>query len=191
LSSIFIFRNSIIWEKANCLPEPVSDRFTNSFEYLFFFSKNQEYYFEQQLEPSVMTSEARENRAKYPYESSSSEYNDGVRGQKFTAEEFGDRFVRAERNIRTVWKIPSSQSRVKHLATYPEQLIERPIVAGCPSGGIVLDPFLGSGTTAIVAKKLGRYYLGIELNPEYAEIAQKQLNSTLGYIPNPWKNLGI
>ena len=77
------------------------------------------------------------------------------------------------------------------MATYPEQLIERPIVAGCPSGGIVLDPFLGSGTTAIVAKKLGRYYLGIELNPEYAEIAQKQLNSTLGYIPNPWKNLGI
>ena len=191
LSNIFIFRNSIIWEKANCIPEACTDRFTNSYEYLFFFSKNPEYYFEQQLESSVMSLEDRENRAKYGMKNTKSDGKGNIRGTELTNSEFSDKFIKESRNMRNVWKLPTSQTKVKHLAAYPEQLIERPILAGCPSGGIVLDPFLGSGTTAIVAKKLGRYYLGIELNPEYVEIAQSQLNSTLGYVPNPWKSLGL
>ena len=191
LSNIFVFRNSIIWEKANCIPEACTDRFTNSFEYLFLFSKNPEYYFKQQLEPSVMSPEDRENRAKYGMKNTKSDGKGNIRGTELTSSEFSDKFIKESRNMRNVWKLPSSQTKVKHLAAYPEQLIERPIVAGCPPGGIVLDPFLGSGTTAIVAKKLGRYYLGIELNSEYVEIAQNQLNSTLGHVPNPWKSLGI
>ena len=80
LSNIYVFRNSIIWEKANCIPEACTDRFTNSFEYLFLFSKNPEYYFKQQLEPSVMSPEDRENRAKYGMKNTKSDGKGNIRG---------------------------------------------------------------------------------------------------------------
>ena len=79
------------------------------------------------------------------------------------------------RNKRCVWKISTKPFRGAHFAVFPEELVETPIKAGCPKGGIVLDPFMGSGTTAVVAKRLGRNYVGIELNPKYIEIAETRL----------------
>jgi site-specific DNA-methyltransferase (adenine-specific) len=78
-------------------------------------------------------------------------------------------------NLRTVWKIPVARCTEEHFAVYPEKLIVTPIKAGCPTGGIVLDPFTGAGTTAIVCERLERSFLGIELNPAYVEIAKRKI----------------
>jgi len=79
------------------------------------------------------------------------------------------------RNKRSVWTVPTKPYKEAHFATFPPNLITPCIIAGCPEGGIVLDPFLGSGTTAAVSKQLSRYYIGIEINPEYIEIAKKRI----------------
>ena len=79
------------------------------------------------------------------------------------------------RNKRCVWKIPTKPFKGAHFAVFPEQLIETPIKAGCPEGGIMLDPFMGAGTTAVVALKLNRQYVGIELNPNYIKIAEERI----------------
>ena len=83
------------------------------------------------------------------------------------------------RNKRTVWRIAAENNRELHFASYPTKLIETPIDAGCPPNGIVLDPFMGSGTTAIVAKRLGRHYIGFEPNPDYVEICHRRLEKTI------------
>jgi site-specific DNA-methyltransferase (adenine-specific) len=77
--------------------------------------------------------------------------------------------------MRDVWRIPAETCSVPHYAMFPQKLAMRCVLCGCPENGIVLDPFMGSGTTAIVAKKLARNYIGCELNPEYAETAERRL----------------
>lgn len=169
----WILRNEIIWRKPNCIPQSATNRFTVDFDKIYFFSKNTKYYFEQQFEPT--TGNTHSGR------------KDGREGPKYRENSFNNRresFKRTsavvnKRNKRCVWDIPTGQNNCKHCATYPERLIETPIKAGCPSRGIVLDPFLGSGTTAVVAQKLGRGYVGIELNPEYIEIAENRLKQEI------------
>lgn len=173
----WILRNEIIWHKPNCMPSSVKDRFTVDFEKIFFFVKNKKYWFETQYEPLQQTSIERMGRKWC-----------GSKNKKFGQENNKQQVIDAEermdanrwandkgRNKRCVWPITLRGYRGAHFATYPEELIETPIKAGCPEGGIVLDIFMGSGTTGVVAKKLGRNYLGIELNPEYIEIANKRL----------------
>lgn len=80
------------------------------------------------------------------------------------------------RNKRTVWTIPTQPFPEAHFATFPEKLVEPCVLAGCPRGGVVLDPFAGSGTTGLVARRLGCSFIGIELNPEYVRIAEKRLS---------------
>jgi site-specific DNA-methyltransferase (adenine-specific) len=140
----WILRNTIIWHKPYCIPSSAKDRFTVDFEYLFFFSKSQKYYFKTQYEQS---------RAK------------GNSGNRIK---------------RTIWLIPPARIPEAHFAVFPEELIEVPIDAACPEGGVVLDPFIGSGTTGLVAKKQNKNYIGIELNPDYIKIAEKRLNSFKG-----------
>jgi len=82
--------------------------------------------------------------------------------------------------MRTVWSINTEPFTEAHFATYPELLVSRMIKAGCPKGGLVLDPFMGAGTTALVAKKLERNYTGFELNPEYLNIAENRLYKEIG-----------
>jgi len=153
----WILRNEIIWHKPNCMPASVKDRFTVDFEKLFFFVKSSRYSFEQQFE------ELR-NRARL----TSSFFN----SQSHRKRTYGDRYISAfnpktaeasrlrilkrGRNKRCVWSIATRPFPGSHFATYPPQLIETPIKAGCQEGGIVLDPFIGSGTTALVARRLGR-----------------------------------
>ena len=167
----WILRNTIIWHKPNCMPSSAKDRFTVDFEYLFFFSKKKKYYFEQKFEPY----EAKMNRwggdkLKAKGEST---WDKGT-GQ----ETYRDRSLRPNlkgRNKRTVWSICPKPFPEAHFAVYPEALCETPIKSGCPKGGIVLDPFFGAGTTGVVALKQGKKFIGIELNPEYIEIANKRL----------------
>jgi len=167
-------RNVIIWHKTNVTPCSAKDRFTVDFEYLFFFSKKKKYYFEQQLEPIKQST--------YDRCKTGCGINKGANYQGLNKENFEhlqqrilDGTIKG-RNKRTVWSMASSSYHGAHFATYPLKLIESPIKAGCSEGGIVLDPFIGSGTTAVVAEKFNRNWLGIELNPEYVKLAEQRIN---------------
>ncbi len=172
----WILRNEIIWHKPNCMPSSVKDRFTVDFEKVFFFVKNKKYWFETQYENYVENSDmayrkklrcGRKYGVKRPYED-----NQPLSHSKTPA------IVNPQgRNKRTVWKVTTKPYKEAHFATYPEDLIEPMIKAGCPEGGIVLDPFFGAGTTGVVTKKQNKNYIGIELNPEYIKLAEDRIKS--------------
>lgn len=205
----WILRNSIVWHKPNAMPSSVRDRFSRDYENIFFFTKKKKYFFEQQLE-DVANKEAI--------------IRSGGKVKK--------------RNKRETWSISTVGNPNGHFAMYPEELVETPILAGCPAlvcsacgkpqvkdkkkvgefqrkrsrktaegspsnslnimqniyedegyrptcdcgvdfkKGLVLDPFMGAGTTAIISKKLDRDYIGFELNEEYVKIAENRINST-------------
>lgn len=170
----WIVRNVIIWQKPNATPQSAKDRFTVDFEYLFFFSKSKKYYFEQQFEP-FKTSTYQRGLRNFTDNKSLNYQGYGKTQQK----NFHQKVINNElsgRNKRTVWQIATHAYHGAHFAVFPPALIEPPIKAGCPEGGIVLDPFIGSGTTAFVAEKLNRNWLGIELNPEYAKLAEERIS---------------
>jgi len=167
----WILRNRLIWYKPNAMPNSAIDRFSVDYEDIFFFVKSKKYYFEQQLEKSIWA----EKDMRF--------INGPSRGGKATSGEYainkGGAF-RADgmRNRRSVWTINTKPYAQAHFATFPEDLIVPMVKAGCPVGGTVLDIFMGAGTTAVVAKKLRRNWLGIELNEKYVEIANKRINNT-------------
>lgn len=171
----WILRNTIIWHKPNAMPQSVKDRFTMDFEYLFFFTKSQKYCFRQQLDSYT----APLNRWGGP-KTKSGEHRKGDEYAVLEREDRARRPNQEGKNKRCVWSINTKPCKDAHFATFPSELVETPIKAGCPKGGIVLDPFMGSGTTGVVAKKLGCDFIGIELNPAYIEIAQKRIAT----IPN-------
>lgn len=163
-------RNTIVWHKPNAMPSSVRDRFTVDFEYLFFFSKSRKYYFEQQFEPHRWADKDKRSRRNWT--------ENLAKSGKMTKQRYsmkGVSYGKNGRNKRCVWTIPTRPFPQAHFAVYPEALCETPVKAGCPKGGIVLDPFMGAGTTAVVARKLERDYLGIELSEDYIKIAQKRL----------------
>ena len=180
----WILRNTIIWHKPNCMPSSVKDRFTVDYEPIFFFSKNKKYWFETQYEAHL----TQENRPDGIIRERTFGYNTeypAVRGlkkgkvqvdseQKHSA---NINYGSLGRNKRCVWKIPTAPFKEAHFAVFPEKLIEPMIKAGCPVGGVILDPFFGSGTTGVVATKLNRNFIGIELNPTYCEMARKRINA--------------
>ncbi len=172
----WILRNTIIWVKPNPMPESVKDRFTEDFEYLFFFSKSKHYFFEQQFEPNL---EASIKRYDYPLENCQIPQGGGYPNEKRDAP-YNWNLNPLGRNKRCVWNISTESSQaiggIKNFATYPEKLCEIPILAGCPQNGTVLDPFVGSGTTLAVAKRLGRKSIGIELNIDYCKLAQERVS---------------
>ncbi len=177
----WILRNSIIWQKPNCLPESVRDRFTVDFEYLFFFTKSQNYFFEPQFEPHgpVTKRRVRAFRRNNERFDPARHKNNPSPGQP-SPYEILERISRnglnpKGRNKRCVWTIPVRGFAGPRFATYPEELIETPIRAGCPIGGVVLDPFFGTGTTGMVARRLQRHFIGIELNPQYVQLAKQRL----------------
>ena len=173
-------RNIIVWYKSNVMPSSAKDRFTIDWEPVLFFVKSKKYWFEQQLEPHK---EVSIKRAEYGL-NQTDEPMKAVNVQNL--DKMGKRFVPEQgKNKRTVWKIctePHNWERelglkgIDHFAIFPKKLIEIPIKAGCPKNGIVLDPFMGAGTTALVAQNLGRNFIGIELNPDYIKIAKKRLS---------------
>jgi len=172
----FLIRNVIIWKKPSCMPSSAKDKFTCDFEYVFFFTKNKKYFFNQIKEPSKYKD--RDKRRKYGYNGKKIE--DGFRNEipKRSAEDFAKHNCPELRNKRCVWEVNPKGTRKEsikdHFAIFPEKLIEDMILAGCPEGGLVLDPFSGSGTTGIVAKRQKKNFLLIELNKSYCEIAQRR-----------------
>ena len=188
-------RNRIVWHKTNAMPSPVTDRFTVDYEEVFFFVKSKKYFFKQLFDPYSSNSDVRYRQAlragksyntKEPYKNNfpySKNYKRG-HGAVVSRGNDGDGLVVGGynpegRNKRCIWSIPTSPFKEAHFATFPEKLIEPMILAGCPEGkGIVLDPFMGAGTTAIAAKRLKRNWIGIELNPEYIKIAEKRISKT-------------
>ncbi len=162
-------RRDIIWSKPNAMPESVTDRPTKAHEYIFLMSKNERYYYNADAirEPDSGLDHPR-NILHKP-EPSGSRFNPNV-GIRKAAGRNGD-----GRNKRSVWTVNTQPFPDAHFAVFPEKLIEPCILAGCPKGGVVLDPFIGSGTTALVALKAARLFIGIELNTKYAKMAEKRI----------------
>lgn len=156
-------RQDIIWHKPNPMPESVTDRCTKAHEYLFLLAKSERYYFDgeaiqEQSDPKNNRNSAGVRRTA----PGSTEHGGPANGVRHYT----------TRNRRSVWTVPTQPYREAHFATFPPALIEPCILAGSRPGDVVLDPFMGSGTTAQVAQKLGRQWIGCELNPEYAPLQQ-------------------
>jgi DNA modification methylase len=163
----WILRQEIIWNKTNAAPENVNDRCTDAHEHLFLLSKRARYYFdakaiaEKAVSPTPRIVEGDEPS------------RHGLAGARASGvKKMGGGEYR---NKRSVWDIASSMFSAGHFATFPADLVKPCILAGCPVGGTVLDPFFGAGTTGLVADRWNLDCIGIELNPEYAEIARKRL----------------
>ncbi len=188
-------RDDIIWVKPNPMPESVRDRCTKSYEHIFMLSKSPHYYFDgEAISEPTADSTTRRLLQNIDHQSGSSraygKTNGNMKaaaprygGKKYTATP--DKFNRTKsggiyeyrprRNKRNVWTVTTKPYKGAHFATYPPDLIEPCILAGSRKGGIVLDPFLGSGTTAAVAEQLGREYIGIELNADNEPLIRERL----------------
>lgn len=175
----WLLRNAIVWHKPNALPRPVTDRLTTTYEFVFHFVKQKAYFYDLDAirvphkgtyrEGSITRRPARGTSAR-------ARLAGPPIGGNFRPHPLG-------KNPGDVWTITPetrakrhiAQGDTHHFAPFPEALCERPILAACPPGGIVLDPFMGSGTTALVARRLGRRFLGVELSPAYAALARRRL----------------
>ena len=170
-------RQDIIWHKPNPMPESVRDRCTKAHEYIFLLSKSQNYYFDSESMQEPATGRAPGNvkptKAGREYEISDSEHHR-------TASNLHKIGARETRNRRSVWTVETQPFKDAHFATFPPALIEPCILAGCPKGGTVLDPFGGAGTTGLVADRFGRNAILCELNPEYADMARHRIEGDAG-----------
>jgi DNA modification methylase len=167
----WILRQDIIWNKPNPMPESVKDRCTKSHEYIFLMAKQSKYYYfdnEAIKEPCVGSNQL-------PVAGSEGTF--GIK-QSRRREDKPNTAIRDFKNKRDVWTIGIKPFKGAHFATFPEELIEPCVLAGCPVGGTVLDMFMGSGTTGVVCTRLKRNFIGMELNDKYVEIAQKRITET-------------
>lgn len=176
----WILRNDIIWHKPNAMPSSVKTRLTTDHEYIFFMTKTLDYYYDADAirEPHVTftdKSRMRGGRRHFHKRDSTPEQGKNRGDSNLHDARWDQAFHPKGRNKRTVWSIPLSKFREAHFAVFPESLVETCLRAGCPPGGVVLDPFLGSGTTAVVARRLGHDYVGIECNPAYCRMAEDRL----------------
>jgi|MGYP000029555827 DNA modification methylase len=171
-------RSDIIWQKANPMPESCKDRPSRCYEHIFLMAKSRKYYFNAEaIAEPVAESTPMRMRRKF----GKNKYSAGIPGQThqhlndYRPNGYAEEDIPLLRNKRDVWQINSVPYKGAHFAAYPPKLVETCLLAGCPQDGIVLDPFLGSGTTAAVAKQMGRHYIGIELNPDYCALAEQRI----------------
>jgi len=168
-------RQDIIWHKPNAMPESVKDRCTKSHEYIFLLAKSAQYYYDNE---AIKETAKNANKTISLGEKSFSKRQAKGVGVEPSGNGKSDNYtVKEYRNKRSVWTVTTKPFKEAHFATFPPALITPCILAGCPVGGTVLDPFAGSGTTLLVATQHHRKSIGIELNPEYIEIAKRRLNS--------------
>jgi DNA modification methylase len=178
-------RQDIIWHKPNPMPESVTDRCTKAHEYVFLLSKSERYHFDAEAiaEPAanpegfkyeggyreMMQHNEREGRLRA--DGSTAQHSRTETGAvPHFASGHGDK-----RNKRSVWTVSPKPFKGAHFATFPTELILPCVLAGCPAGGTVLDPFNGAGTSGLVALSNGRNYVGIELNPEYVALSMERM----------------
>lgn len=168
----WILRSEIIWQKMNPMPESTKDRPTKSHEQVFLLAKSARYFYDAEAVEEKATGRAPGNKT----HRGSEEYS---RGDEHHRTKAGLTAIgaRETRNLRDVWTIPSQPFAGAHFATMPIGLVEPCILAGCPIGGVVLDPFAGAGTVGLVASRRGRSFVGIELNPKYAAMARHRIVS--------------
>lgn len=164
-------RQDIIWNKTNPMPESIKDRCTKAHEYIFLLSKSPTYYFDNDAIKEPVQSDSTPSRRAKALGAGRKELRQGGTPYDGT----GD-----TRNKRSVWTIATQPFKEAHFATFPPKLVEPCILAGCPIGGTVLDPFFGAGTTGLVAGRHGRNAIGIELNPDYATIARERISADAG-----------
>jgi site-specific DNA-methyltransferase (adenine-specific) len=178
-------RQDIIWHKPNPMPESVTDRCTKAHEYIFLFSKSERYHFDAEAiaEPAanpegfkyeggyreMMQHNEREGRLRADGSTAQHSRTETGAVPHFAAGH-GDK-----RNKRSVWTVSPKPFKGAHFATFPTELILPCVLAGCPAGGTVLDPFNGAGTSGLVALSNGRNYVGIELNPEYVALSMERM----------------
>ena len=176
----WLLRADCIWHKPNAMPSPTRSRPTTDHEYVFFFAKNAGYYYDADAirEPHVTfsdTSRMRGGRRHFGIRGGTPENGKNSGSSNLHDGRWDQAFHPLGRNKRTVWSIPLSKFRGAHFAVFPEPLVELCVRAGCPEGGLVLDPFLGSGTTAVVARRLGRHFIGIDCSRDYCALARRRL----------------
>lgn len=171
-------RQDIIWHKPNPLPESVKDRCTKSHEYIFLLSKSPKYYFDYEAikEPRNAKEKGESRTYRGGVYTNGNTFNNSAKIERTS---HGNKPASSNlRNKRDVWNIAVRPYKGAHFATFPEALVEPCLLAGCPEGGTALDPFSGAGTVGVVCKKKGRNYVGIELNPEYAQLQADRIAST-------------
>ena len=162
-------RSEIIWHKPNPMPESVKDRPTRAHEHIFLLTKNEKYYYDAE---SIKTDSTTTSSRKTPHKRTTQDWEDGSGLQAHAG--FDKEYTKA--NKRDVWSVPVKSYPGAHFATYPSDLIEPCVLAGCPVDGTVIDPFSGAATTGVVACQKNRNYIGIELNPEYAKLSEDRLS---------------
>ena len=195
-------RSEIIWHKPNPMPESIKDRPGSSHEKVWLLSKSPRYFYDHEAVAEGLTEssvarlsqdiETQEGSYRQPGKTNGPMKAVGSLHMRETSRKDGDRWrlheggvaKRGTRNLRNVWTIATAAFSEAHFATFPPALAERCIKAGCPEGGTVLDPFFGAGTTGLVAARLQRNCIGIELNPEYAAIARKCIISDAPLFAN-------
>lgn len=179
-------RNDIIWNKPNPMPESVEDRCTRAHEYVFHLSKSDRYFHDKEAIAEAAIYSGLEGQDESGFKNPkkyAGKHSDKQRGHSRLHAGFNDRWdamsrkeqCSGKRNKRTVWTIPTRPFAEAHFATMAPELAKTCIKAACPEGGTVLDPFGGAGTTGLIADRLGRNAVLIELNPEYAEITRKRI----------------
>ncbi len=168
-------RSDIIWDKPNAMPSSVRDRPTRSHEYIFLLSKTSRYFYDAD---SIREPQKTKDPKQLTFKRVKAKHSKPIPGQSKTThrDDREDSIENAKgRNKRTVWTISTKPFTGAHFAVFPPELIKPCITAGTHEGGVVLDPFMGAGTTALVAKQLGRNYIGFELNSDYVRLAQDRL----------------
>ncbi len=202
----WLCRNRVIWHKPNPIPASAKDRFTIDHEEVYFFTKSGRYFFQQQFVPYKPSTKKRvkqfaRNREKFDPARHKDFQGQGSMAvlERFSHKNLlvsgrsahsmhkrrsngeGEPALRPEgANMPATWTIPVGRCQELHFAAYPERLVEIAVRAGCPEGGIVLDPFSGAATTGVVCERLGRSYLGIELNPDYVEMSMRRIREARG-----------
>ena len=168
-------RQDIIWHKPNPMPESVRDRCTKAHEYIFLLSKSDRYFFDSEAMKEPAVGNASGAAASFKRNGSKREQTIPGQGYGTHRPEREDVAYNETRNRRSVWTVATRPYKGAHFATFPPALIEPCILAGSRPGDIVLDPFMGSGTTAAVALQQGRQYLGCELNPDYGPLQEERI----------------
>jgi DNA modification methylase len=176
----WLLRSDIIWHKPNAMPSSVKNRPTTDHEYIFMLAKTKDYFYNADAvrEPHVTFTEKsrmRGGRNHFGKRGGTPEQGKNKGNQNLHNARWDQAFHPKGRNRRTVWEIPLSKFPDAHFAVFPERLVELCLLAGSHPNSIVLDPFAGSGTTLLVAKKMGRNYIGFDCNADYCEMARKRL----------------
>lgn len=181
----WIMRNDIIWAKRNGMPESVTDRFTKKHEYIFFMVKQSDYYFDlNSIKDKILSDTIKRYERTW-----NGNENRGYIGNKqnnmskfFNNSESKKKSIENGKNpgdVSDFWDITTKGSTDQHFASYNLDLIKKPILAGCPEGGVIYDPFMGTGTTAIAALKANRNFIGSEMSKEYIKICENNIKPLL------------